>query len=63
MNFLRWIFRTETGWRAQWRFAAFLFLYIVGGKVLDPILTRIHFPDRSQPARLRHSRRPVLLFY
>jgi len=47
MNRLRWVFRDEQGWRAQWRFAVFLVLYVAGGKILDPILTRIHFPDRA----------------
>jgi membrane protease YdiL (CAAX protease family) len=40
------IFRTDRGWRAEWRFAAFLVLYIAGGKALDAILARIHFPGR-----------------
>lgn len=33
--------------RAAWRFVLFLALYIAGGGVLDRVLTRIHFPDRS----------------
>src|SRR5215831_248419 len=47
MSRLRRVFRTDHGWRAEWRFVAFLVLYIAGGKALDRILTGIHFPDRA----------------
>jgi len=47
MNLLRWIFRGNHGWRAGWRFALFLAIYLAAGKALDSILARIHFPDRS----------------
>jgi membrane protease YdiL (CAAX protease family) len=33
--------------RAVWRFVLFLALYVLGGSVLDRVLTRIHFPDRA----------------
>jgi hypothetical protein len=46
MNLLRRIFRSNHGWRAGWRFALFLAIYLAAGKVLDPAnLARIHFPD------------------
>lgn len=46
MNLLRRIFRGNQGWRAGWRFALFLAIYLAAGKALDPkILVRIHFPD------------------
>lgn len=48
MNLLRRIFRGNHGWRAGWRFALFLAIYLAAGKGLDPaILTRIHFPERT----------------
>jgi membrane protease YdiL (CAAX protease family) len=48
MNFLRRIFRGNHGWRAGWRFAVFLSIYLAAGKALDPaILARIHFPERT----------------
>jgi hypothetical protein len=47
MNRLRLIFRGDHGWRAGWRFATFVAVYVVAGKALDPILARIHFPDRA----------------
>lgn len=47
MNLLRRIFRGNHGWRAGWRFAAFLAIYSAVGWALDAILPRIHFPDRA----------------
>jgi membrane protease YdiL (CAAX protease family) len=48
MNFLRRIFRGNHGWRAGWRFALFLSIYLSAGKALDPaILAHIHFPERT----------------
>ena len=48
MNFLRRIFRGNHGWRAGWRFALFLSLYLAAGAALDPkILAHIHFPERT----------------
>lgn len=47
MNRLVWIFRRNNSWRAGWRFAVFLAIYLAGGKALDPILSSIHFPDRA----------------
>jgi uncharacterized protein len=43
----RWLIRDDGKIRAGWRFALFLALYIASGKALDPILARLHFPDRS----------------
>ena len=47
MNRLLWIFRRGNSWRAGWRFALFLAIYLVAGKGLDLVLSRIHFPDRA----------------
>jgi uncharacterized protein len=48
MNFLTRIFRGNHGWRAGWRFALFLAIYLVAGKALDPaVLAHIHFPERT----------------
>jgi hypothetical protein len=48
MNFLRRIFRGNHGWRAGWRFAVFLSIYLAAGTALDPkILAHIHFPERT----------------
>jgi len=47
MNRLKWIFRGNRGWRAGWRFALFVALYIVAGKGFDYILPRLHFPEHS----------------
>src|SRR5258708_34955927 len=33
--------------RPAWRFVLFLALYVLGGGLLDRVLTRIHFPDRA----------------
>jgi membrane protease YdiL (CAAX protease family) len=46
MNRLKWIFVSECGLRAGWRFVTFLVLYVAGGKALDYLLQMIHFPDR-----------------
>jgi membrane protease YdiL (CAAX protease family) len=47
MNLLSRIFRGNHGWRAGWRFAAFLAIYSATGWALDLILPRMHFPDRA----------------
>lgn len=47
MNRLVWIFRRGNSWRAGWRFALFLAIYMFAGKGLDLVLFRIHFPDRA----------------
>lgn len=43
----KWLFRNDGKIRAGWRFSSFLAFYIFGGKGLDWILTRVHFPDRN----------------
>lgn len=43
----KWLFRGDGKIRAGWRFSLFLALYIIGGKGLDWVLTRVHFPDRA----------------
>jgi uncharacterized protein len=47
MSLLSRIFRGDHGWRAGWRFAAFLAIYSATGWALDLILPRMHFPDRA----------------
>lgn len=48
MSKLGWIFVNDTHrLRAGWRVALFIAIYIVAGKALDPILAKIHFPDRE----------------
>ena len=47
MSRLKTIFVAEGRLRAGWRFALFLALFFLGGEVLDLILPRIHFPERS----------------
>jgi CAAX protease family protein len=47
MSSLSRIFRGDHGWRAGWRFAAFLAIYSATGWALDLILPRMHFPDRA----------------
>jgi uncharacterized protein len=48
MNLPNWLFSPNRTLRPGWRFVLFTAIYIVvGGKVLDPILARIHFPDRT----------------
>jgi hypothetical protein len=37
----------ERGLRPGWRFVLFLTLYLVAGDVLNRLLLRIHFPDRT----------------
>src|SRR5258708_16888661 len=45
---LRGIFlNNQSVLRALWRFVLFLVLCVLGGSVLDRVLTRIHFPDRA----------------
>jgi len=45
---LRGIFlNNQSVLRPVWRFVLFLVLYVLGGSVLDRVLTRIHFPDRA----------------
>jgi len=44
---LKTIFLAEHRLRSGWRFALFLVLVIFGGHLLDLILLRIHFPERS----------------
>jgi membrane protease YdiL (CAAX protease family) len=41
------VFMHEGRLRAGWRFIALLILYFLGGPLLNPLLTRIHFPDRA----------------
>jgi hypothetical protein len=41
------MFRDDGKIRAGWRFSLFLAFYIFGGKGLDWLLARLHFPDRS----------------
>lgn len=48
MTTLRKLFLTERGiLRPIWRFVLFLLLYIFGGRALDLLLIRLHYPDRS----------------
>jgi len=47
MNRLNWLFNEQRTLRAGWRFVLFLAIYILSGKILDWILTKIHFPERA----------------
>lgn len=44
---LRDLFVRDHRLRAGWRFALFLGLFLLGGALLNPILAKIHFPDRA----------------
>jgi len=47
MNRLNWLFNEQRTLRAGWRFVLVLAIYILSGKILDWILTKIHFPERA----------------
>ena len=48
MHRLKWIFvNNDRRLRAGWRVVLFIAIYILVGKALDPILAKIHFPDRE----------------
>jgi len=49
---LRGIFvNNQSVLRPVWRFVLFLALYVLGDRVLDWVLTRIHFPDAPSVRR------------
>lgn len=47
---VRGVFIREGRVRAGWRFAVLVILYLGCGPLLDPILTKLHFPDRGMTA-------------
>jgi len=47
MNLRNWLFNSDGILRAGWRFALFLVLYLLTGRVLDLFLVLVHFPDRA----------------
>jgi len=47
MSYRRFFLNNQNVLQPAWRFVLFLALYIVGGKALDRVLIRIHFPDRA----------------
>jgi uncharacterized protein len=47
MNRVKWIFVSDRGLRAGWRFVIFLAIFFLAGEVLDRILAKIHFPGRT----------------
>ncbi len=47
MSFRGTFLNNQSVLRPAWRFVLFLALYVLGGGLLDRVLTRIHFPDRA----------------
>ena len=47
MSYRRFFLNNQNVLRPVWRFVLFLAIYITAGGVLDRMLARIHFPDRS----------------
>src|SRR6267142_3304521 len=47
MSYRRFFLNNQNVLQPVWRFVLFLAIYIAGGGVLERVLARIHFPDRS----------------
>lgn len=47
MSRFKFLFVGSNGIRAGWRFCMFLVLYFAAGQLLNPLLDKVHFPDRA----------------